>query len=162
MLKVKNGRSEQTGPREGVSRGVLQKKGFVLAVLLGAGVASLAAAFAIGWAGWFDGHREDRVFLVWASVAGLVLSIAVMVAWGIRVGGRLKWVAVSMAAVLILGFSVLAIWSVGFLIAPIGLGLLAISVLRLATYSSDRQQDKAIESTRRPGRTAAPTGGERE
>lgn len=105
----------------------------MLVVLFAAGVANLLIAFAIFWAGWLGiGHNEllSRIFM-----GTLGVLVAFMVLWAAAVAGKMRWVAVGLVALLNLGFSALTIVSIGILIAPVGLILLAFSLWKLLRRS---------------------------
>ena len=105
----------------------------LLVALFAAGVANLLIAFAIFWAGWLDiGHSH---FLSRAFMGTMGVLVANMVLWAVAVAGKMRWVAVGLIAFLLLGFSALTIMSIGILIAPFGLILLALSLWKLLRRS---------------------------
>ena len=105
----------------------------LLVALFAAGVANLLIAFAVFWAGWLDiGHNHS---LPGAFMGTLGVLVSLMLLLAVAVDGKLRWVAVGLIAILVLGFSALTIASFGILIAPVGLILLAFSLWKFLRSS---------------------------
>ena len=105
----------------------------VLAALFAVALACLAALFGVTWGNWVQPEDAGYDPLVWGLISGLGAAAALVVLWGISRGGRGRWLAFSLLATLVLGFSALTILSVGILMAPAGLVLLGFSLSKLAT-----------------------------
>ena len=103
----------------------------VLAALFAAALACLAALFGVTWAKWVQPTDAAYDPLIWELISGLGAAATLMALWGISRGGRARWLAFSLLATLVLGFSALTILSVGILIAPVGLVLIGFSLARL-------------------------------
>ena len=73
---------------------------------------------------------------MWMLLGGLGASLALMVLWGVFATGQGRWLAFGLVAMLGLGFSALTIFSVGILVAPLGLLLLGFSLGKLLPYRS--------------------------
>ena len=113
----------------------------ILVLLFAVGSASLAAGFATLWAGWIWSPPDEDTLIVFLPVTGvLVISIALMVGWSVLAGGQSRWIALSLVAVLLTGYSIWWIWTVGMLLLPIGLGLFVISMARIVLYALFQRQ----------------------
>jgi len=94
-----------------------------------AGCAVLFAAFGIGWAaGWELGNR---IGVMEARMGPLGVVAAILVALCILSKGKERWTALTLVAILLLGFSGLTIASIGIIVAPVALFLLVLSLWRL-------------------------------
>ena len=92
------------------------------------GCVILFVAFGIGWADWWKLTNRVGVMQVFMGALGfLVILLAVM---GILSKGKERWTALTLSAVLLLGFSALLFFSVGWLIAPVALLLLGFFLLK--------------------------------
>ena len=76
--------------------------------------------------------------IVVRQLLAVIIAVAViaLVIIGVTNSSRKKWLAFLLAALLTLGFSVLTIFSIGFILAPISLAFLIISIMRLARNPS--------------------------
>ena len=101
----------------------------LLVALFAAGVANLLIAFAVFWAGWLKIGQNRSLPRVFMGTLGVL--VVFMVQWAVAVDGKLRWVAVGLIAILVLGFSALTIASIGILIAPVGLVLFAFSLWKI-------------------------------
>lgn len=101
-----------------------------LLVIFAVGCAILVAAFGIGWGKWVEPTYAVVGFILGAPGA----IIALLVAMGIMSRDKLRWTALFLAAIMILGFSALVFFSIGILFAPVGLVLLGISIWKLTHY----------------------------
>jgi len=79
------------------------------------------------WVPWDDPNH----LIVWTLIGGLGVSLALMVLSGLSTRGRRRWVTFSLVALLMLGFAVLTLFSIGILVAPFGLALLGVSLRKL-------------------------------
>ncbi len=113
-------------------------KGIFLIALFAAGSACLVAAFGITWARGLDPAEERFHPVIWILLGGLGASVALTVLWGVFATGQARWLAFSLVAILVLGFSALTIFSVGILVAPLGLLLLGFSLGKLLPYRSTK------------------------
>lgn len=66
---------------------------------------------------------------------GILAVAAVLAMIGLNAKGRERWLAFALTATLILGFSVGYLYSIGFILAPLSLILLVISIWRLANIT---------------------------
>ena len=113
-------------------------KHILLVAFFAAGFAFLIAAFGITWARWLDPTEERSHTVIRILLGGLGASLALTVSWGVFATGKARWLAFSLVATLVLGFSALTIFSVGILVAPLGLLLLGFSLGRLLPYRSTK------------------------
>ena len=113
--------------------------------LFAVGATLLATGFAIFWIELWGFSADDTQF-AWPILGGLGASMALILSWGIFVRERVRWLAFALVAVLVLGLSALMIWTVGFVLLPLGFGLLVVSLLRLVLYS----QPEGTSKSRRP------------
>ena len=112
--------------------------GILLVAFFAAGSACLVAAFGITWGRWLDPAEERFHPVIWILSGGLGASLALTVLWGVFATGQARWLAVSLVAILVLGSSALTIFSVGILVAPLGLLLLGFSLGKLLPYRSTK------------------------
>ena len=63
---------------------------------------------------------------------GILAMAAVLAMIGLNAKGRERWLAFALTATLILGFSVGYLYGIGFILAPISLAFLVISIWKLA------------------------------
>jgi hypothetical protein len=97
-----------------------------------AGSALIGAAFATLWLGWPWSPQDEDIHLVFLPIsAAVVITIALMSAWGLLANGHRMWVSFVLVSVLLMAHSILWIMSLGMLIFPIGLALFVISIARL-------------------------------
>ena len=97
-----------------------------------AGSALIGAAFATLWLGWPWSPQDEDTHLVFLPISVAVLvTIALMSAWGLLANGHRMWVSFVLVGVLLMAHSILWIMSLGVLIFPIGLALFALSIARL-------------------------------
>lgn len=86
--------------------------------------------------GWFSGPlTEDDSALLLYLLGGLVLCVLSLIVWGVRSESnrhRKRWMALILAAVLLIILGAWWIISLGLFIALIGLILLLYSLVRLA------------------------------
>lgn len=94
-----------------------------------AGCAVLLAAFGIGWADW--GKLTNQVIVMQALMGVFGVIVVILAAMGILSKGKERWTALTLGAILLLGFSALLFFSLGWLIAPAALLLLGFSLWRL-------------------------------
>ncbi len=111
-------------------------KGRGLLLIFTVGCILLFAAFGIGYANW--GDLANRIGIVQILMGTLGVIVLVLVAMSILDGGKARWTALTLCAILLLGFSVLLIFSVGWLIAPVALLLLGFSLWRLRRQLTKR------------------------
>lgn len=104
-------------------------KGLSLLVSFAMGCAILVAAFGIGWANWWE--LGNRTIVVQTLMAALVVVVLLLVAMAFLSKGKERWKALTLDAILLLGFSALVFFSVGWLMAPAALLLLGLSLWRL-------------------------------
>ena len=109
-------------------------RGIHLVAFFAAGSACLVAAFGITWARWLNPAEERSV--IWILLGGKGASLALMVLWGAFATGQARWLAFGLVALLVMGFSALTIFTVGILVAPLGLLLLGFSLGKLLPYRS--------------------------
>ena len=109
---------------------------FVVVAIFAAACAILLAAFGIGWADW--GELASRVGIVQALMGALGVMVALLVVMGVLCRGKERWTALALGAILILGFSALTFFSVGWLIAPVPLALLVFSLWGLLRRRTER------------------------
>ncbi len=119
-------------------------KGIHLVAFFAAGSACLVAAFGITWARWLDPAEERFHPVIWILLGGLGVSLALKVLWGVFATERARWLAFSLVAILVLGFSALTILSVGILVAPLGLLLLGFSLGKLLPYRSTKASNREL------------------
>ena len=85
--------------------------------------------------GWFSGPlTEDDSTLLLFLLGGLALCVLSLIVWGVRSESnrhRKRWMALILAAVLLILLGAWWIISIGLFIAAIGLGLLIYSSVRL-------------------------------
>ena len=99
------------------------------------GVVVLVFLVGLAWAGWFFGGGESTpVGYYWLLLAALALCVLSITRWGIRSEShrhRKRWMALILAAMLLVALGVWWIISIGLFIAVIGLALLIYSSVRL-------------------------------
>ena len=97
-----------------------------------AGSALIAAAFATLWLGWPWSLQDEDTHLVFLPISvAVVITIALMLTWGLLANGHRMWVSFVLVGVLLMAHSILWIATLGMLIFPIGLALFFISIARL-------------------------------
>ena len=97
-----------------------------------AGSALIGAAFATLWLGWPWSPQDEDTHLVFLPISvAVVITIALMSAWGLLANGHRMWVSFILVSVLLMAHSILWIMSLGILIFPIGLALFVRSSARL-------------------------------
>jgi len=105
-----------------------------LLLIFAIGCIILFAAFAIGWANWAElPDRTGIMQVLMGSIGVIALFLATMT---ILNSGKTRWTALTLCAILLLGFSALLIFSVGWLIAPAALVILVFSISKLKTNQS--------------------------
>ena len=98
------------------------------------GVALLYYMFEIGWSS--GPLTEDDSTLLLFLLGGLVLCVLSLIVWGVRSESnrhRRRWMALILAAILLIILGAWWIISLGLFIAAIGLALLIYSSVRLVT-----------------------------
>ena len=97
-----------------------------------AGSALIGAAFATLWLGWPWSLQDEDTHLVFLPISvAVVITIALMLTWGLLANGHRMWVSFVLVGVLLMAHSILWIATLGMLIFPIGLALFVISIARL-------------------------------
>ena len=99
------------------------------------GLAILVAAFGIGWANW--GEFTSRTLVMQTLTGALAAVVVFLLAMGILNKGKERWRALTLDAILLLGFSALILFSLGWLFAPVALLLLGLSLWRLLRYQTE-------------------------
>ena len=102
------------------------------------GVFCLAFAFAITLSrseGYNPADSLTAKIFIWLSLAGLAFAIAQLGFVGAIYKAKTRWLAFFLIAILLLGFSALALPSFGLFTAPVGLVLLGLSVVKLWRHS---------------------------
>ncbi len=105
----------------------MKKIAMVVSFIVGCTV--LFVAVGIGWADWWELANRIRAMQIFMGALGLF--IAFQIAIGILNKSKERWTPLILAAILLLGFSGLAFFSVGWLMAPIALLLLGFSIWKL-------------------------------
>ena len=101
-------------------------------VAFAVGVVILCYMFGIGWTQ--GSLAEDESALLRYMLAGLALCVLAITVWGFRSEShrhRKRWIALILAAMLLVALGVWWIISIGLFIAVIGLALLIYSSVRL-------------------------------
>lgn len=94
-----------------------------------AGCVLLGIAFGIGWGNWGKLENQETVMqILMASVLVVVVFLAVMAGTS---KGRDRWLAMLLDSLLLLGFSALVFFSVGWMATPLALFMLVFSLLKL-------------------------------
>ena len=109
-------------------------KGRGLSLIFAVGCILLFAAFAIGYANW--GGLANRIGIVQILMGTLGIAVLTLVAISILNRGKARWTVLTLCAILLLGFSALIIFSVGWLIAPVALIMLVFSIWKLQHIQS--------------------------
>jgi hypothetical protein len=78
----------------------------------------------------FEDSFQDLFLIVFAGIPAVTLVLTMI---GIISADRERWLAFTLASVLFFGFSIGYIYSLGFILAPIGFVLLSVSIWRLGT-----------------------------
>jgi len=99
------------------------------------GFAILVAAFSIGWANWWE--LASRTLVMQTLMGALAAVVVLLLATGILSKGKERWRALTLDAILLLGFSALIFFSLGWLFAPVALLLLGLSLWRLLRYQTE-------------------------
>ena len=89
----------------------------------------LVAAFGIGWANWGKLANQEVVMQILMGVLLIVVLFLTLMAIPSR--GKDRWRALTLDCVLLLGFSALLFFSVGWMAAPFALFLFVLSLLKL-------------------------------
>lgn len=97
--------------------------GFIL------GCAAIVAAFVIGWANW--GKLANQEIVMQILMGALVIVVLFLGVMAIPSKGKDRWRALTLDGVLLLGFSALVFFSVGWMAAPFALFLFVFSLLKL-------------------------------
>ncbi len=111
----------------------MKKLGLLISFIVGCAV--LFAAFGIGWADW--GKLPNQVIVMQILMGALAVMVVLLVAMGVLSKGRERWTALTLGAILLLGFSALIFFSLGWLMAPAALLLLGLSVWKLKQRHSE-------------------------
>ena len=70
--------------------------------------------------------------MAWSIVGGGLLSVVLTIAWAITTSDvTLRWATLSLAALMLLGFSALSLEGRGLFTAPVGIVLLAFCLFKL-------------------------------
>ena len=112
----------------------MQRFGLVASFILGC--ATLVAAFGIGWANW--GRLANQEVVTQALMGVLVATVLFLAVMGALSEGKERWKAFVLGAILLLGFSALIFFSLGWLISPVALILLGFSLWRLLHRQTER------------------------
>ena len=105
----------------------MKKLGLLITFIVGCAV--LFAAFGIGWADW--GKLPNQAIVMQALMGALAVVVVLLVVMGVLSKGKERWKAFALDAIMLLGFSALIFFSLGWLTAPIALLLLGFSLRRL-------------------------------
>ena len=111
----------------------MKKRGLIIASFI-VGLLMLIAAFAIGWLNIGNMAVSEQEFAIWTLVSILAVATIVLAITAITDTGKEKWLAFTLVAVLILGFSVFLLDIGLILFAPLGLALLIYSLIELRRY----------------------------
>jgi hypothetical protein len=121
----------------------VKKLGLVVSFIVGS--ATLVYAFGIAYAKWWE-FAERAV--VASSLLGILGVVVVFLATiGVLASGRDRWIPLSLAAILLLGFSALTFFSVGMYVVPVGLLLLGFSIWKLARRKSSPMANQDLRGT---------------
>jgi hypothetical protein len=93
----------------------------------------LVLGYATFWTSGVHPYGLDALVAALLLV-GIPSSIVLMLAWGSFARGQARWIAFDLAAIVLIGFSIAFIWSIGALLLPVSLGLLIVSTSRLVLY----------------------------
>ena len=107
----------------------MKKLGVLISFM--AGCAVLVAAFGIGYANW--GTLANRIVVMQTLMSALAVVAVLLVAMGALSQGKERWKALTLSTVLVLGFSALTIFSIGWIIALLALPFLVFFLLKLRT-----------------------------
>jgi len=105
----------------------MKKLGILASFMVGCAV--LFSAFVIGWSDW--GKLANRIGIMQILMGALGILVILLMVMGILSKGRERWTSLTLGAILLLGFSALLFFSVGWLIAPAALLLLGLSIWKL-------------------------------
>ena len=107
-------------------------KRITIAVFL-LGIIALAAwvGFSLVWGNWGENLDRKYVLAVFDTIVGCDLVLLVL-GWGYR--NRDRWLAFTLAAVLLIGFGLSWIYSLGGFLWPLGVILLVVSLRKLKSY----------------------------
>ena len=103
----------------------MRNRNLIIALFI-AGCAMLIPFYGIIWGGW-SGIRFGILLFI-----GILAVAAILGIMGIIAKGRERWLAFALSSAVLLGFSVAYSFSFGFILAPVSLVFLVISILRLA------------------------------
>lgn len=101
----------------------MRNRGLIIALFI-LGFAMVIPFNGMTWWG-LEGSFYGPLFM------GILAVAAVLAVMGITTKDRERWLAFTLVATLILGFSLGYLYSIGFILAPISLALLVISIRRL-------------------------------
>ncbi len=82
----------------------MKKRGLIIASFT-IGLLMLIAAFAIGWLNIGNMTVSEQEFAIWTLVSILAVATIVLTITGITDAGKERWLAFTLVAILILGFS---------------------------------------------------------
>ena len=99
-------------------------KGLVIALSLGFAIFMVGLAAMIGWI------PEDYYFI---GFFGTILAAVILLISGSSLKGKARWNNFFLASLMAFGFSVLYIYSLGFILAPICILLMVLSARKLAS-----------------------------
>ncbi len=108
----------------------MKKLGLLISFIIGCAV--LFAAFGIGWADW--GKLPNQVIIMQTLMGGLAVVVVLLAVMGVLSKGKERWKVFALDAILLLGFSALVFFSVGWLAAPVAVILLVFSLGKLRHY----------------------------
>ena len=100
----------------------------MVSFIVGCGVLVAISTLALG--GSFE-RAPATLSLVWPLLIVLLIAAGVLVAASVLAKKKERWASLLLFALLVLGFSILSIFTVGVFVAPVGLFLLAFSLLQL-------------------------------
>ncbi len=110
------------------------KKRVLIIASFTVGLLMLIAAFAIGWLNIGNMAVSEQEFAIWTLVSILAVATIVLAITGITATVKERWLAFTLVAVLILGFSVFLLDIGLILFAHFGLALLIYSRIKLHQY----------------------------
>ncbi len=108
----------------------MKKLGLLISFIIGCAV--LFAAFGIGWADW--GKLPNQVIIMQTLMGGLAVVVVLLAVMGVLSKGKERWKVFALDAILLLGFSALVFFSVGWLAAPVAVILLVFALGKLRHY----------------------------
>ena len=102
----------------------MRKRGLMIALFI-VGLAMLIPFNGTTWWGLEDSFYGP-LFI------GILAVAAVLAMIGLNAKGRERWLAFALSSAVLLGFSVAYSYSFGFILAPLSLAFLVISIIKLA------------------------------